>query len=93
MFFIMGIYDKIKEIEFNADMQICQSCGRYCSYKMYVTYVCLSLFFIPVFRWNKRYYVVSSCCGERYRLLQEKGKRAERGEKITITQADIEKEL
>ena len=93
MFLIMGIYDRSKEIEYNGEMVICSKCGRYCSYKVFVTYMCLSLFFIPVFKWGKRYCVTSSCCGARYELDRDIGRKIERGEKVTITEADIDKEL
>ncbi len=89
MFFIMGIYDRSKEIEYKGDMVICPACGRYCSYKIYVTYMCLSIFFIPVFRWGKRYYVISTCCGKRYELDRGKGRQAEKGEKVAITEPDL----
>lgn len=84
MFFMMGIYDRTKEIEYNGEIQICPSCGRYCNYRIYVTYMCLSVFFIPVFRWGKKYYAETSCCGKRIELSREQGRKAEHGDKITI---------
>ena len=89
MFFMMGIYDRTKEIKYSADMTICTDCGRYSSYRLFVTYMCLSIFFIPVLTWGKRYYVTSSCCGKSHELCKEKGRAAQRGEKIVITEADF----
>lgn len=84
MFFIMGIYNRSKEIAYNGGMEICPDCGRYCSYNIYAEFMCLSLFFIPVLRWGKRYYAKSSCCGKIHELTKEQSKQAEKGEKITI---------
>ena len=82
MFLIMGIYDKTKEIDYTGGMSICPDCGRYCNYKIFVTYMCLSLFFIPAFKWGKQYFAKTSCCGKTYELTKEQGKAAEKGEKI-----------
>ena len=84
MFFVMGVYDRSKQLNCITDMSVCSECGRYCSYKIFVTYMCLSLFFIPVFKWGKRYYAVSSCCGKRRELDRETGRKAERGEKVIL---------
>lgn len=85
MFFIIGIYNKSKEIAYNGSMEICPDCGRYCSYNIYVEFMCLSLFFIPVLRWGNRYYAKTSCCGKPIEIDKEQGRKAEKGEKITIT--------
>ena len=82
MFFIMGIYNKTREIIHKGSMEICPDCGRYCSYNIYVEFMCLSLFFIPVLRWGKRYYAKASCCGKIHKLTKEQVKN---GEKITVT--------
>ena len=59
MFFMMGITDGRKDLDFNQQI-ICSQCGRYGRYQVYMTYMVLSLFFIPCFKWNKRYYVQTS---------------------------------
>ena len=46
--------------------------------------LCLSLFFLPVFKWNKQYYVQMSCCNTLYALDPVIGKRIARGEDIEI---------
>ena len=63
MFFMIGIYDRIKELDEDHGMEICPECGRYCKYRSYMKYTCLSLFFIPVFKWGREYYSQSNCCG------------------------------
>lgn len=89
MFFIMGIYDRIKELNYHGDMEVCPRCGRYCSYKVFMTYMCLSLFFIPVLKWGRKYYVETSCCKGMTQLKDETGKRLQRGEKVNVTKADM----
>ena len=56
MFFMMGITQGRKELPFTQTV-ICDRCGSYGRYMVFMTYTVLSLFFIPVFRWGKKYYV------------------------------------
>lgn len=83
MFFMMGIMDRQKDIAFNQTM-ICDICGRYGSYHVFMTYTVLSLFFIPCFKWNKRYYVRTSCCDTIYELDGMIGKSIEKGMETEI---------
>ncbi len=89
MFFIMGITEGKKELHYDGGMHLCPTCGAYASYTVFMTYMCLSLFFIPVFRWNKKYYVKPSCCNSLLALGSEKGKAISRGEKVRIEDADL----
>ncbi len=90
MFFIMGITDGNKELKYDGGgMNICKSCGAYTRYIVYMTYMCLSLFFIPTIKWGKKYYVRTSCCGSVYELNEEKGKMIARGENVNITDSDL----
>lgn len=90
MFFIMGITDGRKELNYDGNgMNICKSCGAYSSYTVFMTYMCLSLFFIPVFKWGKKYYVKASCCSSIFELNEEKGKAIACGEDVRITDADL----
>ncbi len=59
---------------------ICNICGRYGRHNVFMTYIVLSLFFIPCFKWNKHYYVQTNCCGTVYELDSEIGKAIARGE-------------
>ncbi|MCD7865717.1 MAG: zinc ribbon domain-containing protein [Clostridiales bacterium] len=68
---------------------ICNACGAYGRYEVFMTYTALALFFIPCFRWNKRYYVRTTCCGMLYELDPEIGKRIARGERLEITPANL----
>ena len=49
MFFIMGITDGRKDFEF-AQTMICNICGKYGRYQVFMTYTVLSLFFHTLFQ-------------------------------------------
>lgn len=83
MFFMMGINPGRKELNHD-QMIICSQCGAYGRYRVYMTYMCLTLFFIPCFRWNRQYYVETTCCGTVYELDPAVGKRIARGENVEI---------
>lgn len=83
MFFLMGITDGKKDLQFTQTI-VCNICGRYGRYNVFMTYTVLSLFFIPCFKWNKHYYVKTSCCNTLYELNPEIGKAISRGEQVEI---------
>ena len=70
-------------------MEICEECGQYGRYLVYMTYSVLSLFFIPIFKWNKQYYVKMSCCDTLYQLKKEAGIQIERGQQVHIQKNDL----
>ena len=72
-----------------AQTVICDICGRYGRYQGIMTYMYFSFFFIPLFKWNKRFYVQMSCCSAIYELEPEIGKAILRGEEPAITSADL----
>ena len=88
MFFMMAITDGRKDLKFS-QMVICDVCGKYGRYQVFMTYTVLSLFFIPCFKWNRHYYVQTSCCNTIYELDPEVGKRLLRGEEVEITESDL----
>ena len=83
MFFMMGITDGRKDLNYN-QTEICKVCGRYGRYQVFMTYTVLSLFFIPCFKWNRHYYVQTSCCNTLYELDSSVGSQIERGENVTV---------
>lgn len=89
MFLIIGIEEGRKEFEYIRNT-ICQSCGRFGRYIVFMTFTSLLLFFIPCFKWNKQYYVQMSCCGKLYKLNPEVGKRIAKGEDVEIRPEDLE---
>lgn len=88
MFFMMGITQGRKRFEQLISI-ICPYCGNAGKAVVYITYTCLSLFFIPVFKWNKQYYVEMECCGTLYSLNEEKGKEIAAGKDVIITSSDL----
>lgn len=88
MFFIFGISSKQKNIDFT-QMIICPSCGAYGRLELFMTYSYASLFFIPIFKWNKKYYLRTSCCGSLYLISNDLGKDIERGQINKINEGDM----
>lgn len=83
MFFMMSITDGRKVFDFTQTV-ICDIFGKYGRYQVFMTYTVLSLFFIPCFKWNKRFYVQTSCCNTLYELDPAIGKRIAKGENLEI---------
>lgn len=81
MFFIVGWSDKQKKLKLN-QTEPCKCCGVSSEVEVYMTYSCLTLFFIPIFKWNRRYFVHMPCCGADCELGAVLGKAIARG-KVT----------
>lgn len=88
MFFIMGITEGRKRFDQLFSI-ICPFCSNAGKAVVYMTYTCLSLFFIPVFKWNRQYYVEMECCGTLYMLNEEKGRQIASGKDVIITPSDL----
>ncbi|WP_455537725.1 zinc ribbon domain-containing protein [Terrisporobacter sp.] len=88
MFFIGGIYNREKKLDYTQNT-ICSSCGAFDRMEVFMTYMCFSLFFIPIFKWNKKYYVKYSCCDSVYILDDEVGKKISYGDDISISESDL----
>lgn len=88
MFFIFGISSGKKRLDFNQTM-ICPNCGHFGRLEVYMTYMYFSLFFIPLFKWGKRYLVKTSCCNGVCDIPNELGKRIEKGQTIEIDPKDL----
>lgn len=88
MIFIGGISSGSKRIDYLKTV-VCDVCGGYGRFEIYMTYMYFSFFFIPLFKWNKRYYVKMSCCDTVYELNQDTGKRLLRGEETDIRDHDL----
>ncbi len=72
MFFIgiFGIDSKEKEIKTFSNI-VCPDCGRLTSAVFYTTYTYFHIFFIPTFRWNRKYFIKLRCCGAVYEVPEE----------------------
>lgn len=69
MFFIgiFGIEPKNKTIkEFNNT--ICPTCDRLTKAELVQTYTCFHFFFLPLFKWNFKYYIRFICCNSIYEV-------------------------
>ncbi len=89
MFFMIGIAEGRKQFEQLISI-ICPHCGNASKAIVYMTYTYMSLFFIPIFKWNKEYYVEMPCCNTVYSLNEEKGKEIASGKDVVITSADLQ---
>ena len=88
MIFIGGISSGRKQIAYLKTV-ICARCGAYGRYAVFMTYMYFSFFFLPLFKWNKKYYVRMSCCGALYELDPEVGRRLSKGEDLEIQESDL----
>ena len=88
VFFFFGIMPVEKRLPYTLG-GICSHCGQACDYEVYLVANCFSLFFIPLFRFGKKYLVRMSCCGNVYLLQTALGKALEAGEQIALSQKDL----
>ena len=78
MFFIMGISTGQRKLDFD-QVVICPYCGQYGHVQVIEIYTCLSLFFIPVLKWNRHYVIQMSCCGATRDLAEDTGREIAKG--------------
>lgn len=90
MFFvgIFGIQDKTKEIHTEQNI-VCPICDSFDSYQVLQTYTYFHFFFIPLWRWNYRYFLKTRCCNRVCQLEQEVGTRIEQGEQVVVQDSDL----
>lgn len=90
MFFIgiFGVQTKDETIKTVSGVT-CPVCGAYDRYEVLRTYTYVHVFFIPVWKWNKRYFLRTRCCQRACALAEEVGRRIEQGQDVTITSADL----
>ena len=91
MFFIgvFGIENKDKEIK-TLDNISCKNCNKTIVGKLIKNFDFFHFFFIPLFKWNEKYYLVCSECKSVYIIPRDKGKAIEKGENIEITYWDLQ---
>lgn len=96
MFFIVGLSNGIKELGTTQPM-VCKNCQRLCAYTILVSYTYLSFFFIPLFRWGKKYTAKTNCCGKVFGIKQILGKELEKasrkGTPLFLSEADLQGEI
>ena len=91
MFFIMGVSPRERMLSYNGELIICPECGKYGRYEVFMTCMCLSLFFIPTFKWGKQYFVKSNCCDTVYQLDPAIGNAVARGADVQIRSEHLTK--
>ncbi|WP_406792823.1 zinc ribbon domain-containing protein [Candidatus Clostridium eludens] len=85
MFFIgiFGIENKTKNILVNQN-NICPLCSAYGRYDILKSYDYFHIFFIPLWKWNRRYFIKTHCCMKLCTLDNNIGVQIENGEMIEI---------
>lgn len=89
MFFIGGISNGEKKLDYVQSI-VCSRCDAFGKMEVYMTYMYFSLFFIPIFKWNKKYFVKNTCCDSVYILDDELGVKISRGDSILISESDLQ---
>ena len=87
MFFIWGWGSSSKTVF--TQTGICKHCGHMCCLEVFMTYHYFSLFFIPLLKWDKQYYVKSSCCGAVHAIPPEIGKALSKGDTNSLSEDDL----
>ncbi len=81
MFFIFGISDSYKELDFKTTFS-CACCNHLEQMNFYMFYSYFSLFFIKIFKWNKRYIGICRNCSAEYEFTKETFEELERTGKL-----------
>lgn len=86
MFFIGGILQKEKLLNFY-QLFTCPNCKQLTSIKVIMTYSYFHFFFIPIFSWNKRYFIQCENCGSYSEISKDVGKQIEKGIDVRIDES------
>lgn len=91
MFFIgiFGIENKNKEIKILDNLN-CKKCNKVFRGKLIKNFNYFHFFFIPLFRWNIKYYIICDGCGTNFSISVDKGKAIENNEPVNITYWDLD---
>lgn len=93
MFFVAGVSQKRKELDYYEPI-LCSCCSKYGRYEGFMEYGQLSLFFMPFLRFNKKYYVRTTCCNSLYEITnKEKYLMIVRGQGHNVFLKDKDLEL
>lgn len=68
---------------------LCRFCQSRTECQVIMTYYYFSFFFVPLFKWHRRYFVKTNCCETVYELNSALGKAIARGEMPDITGSDL----
>lgn len=68
---------------------VCPVCGKKATLQAYCSYDAWRLFFIPVHKYNRRYFVRTSCCGAGCDIPAALGQAIDEGERDTLPLAGL----
>lgn len=88
MFLLFGIDHGEKQLSFS-QLYTCPVCGRYSRIEVWMVYSVFTLFFLPIFKWGRRYFAKTACCGATCTLDSELGARIARGENVVLKTEDL----
>ncbi|MPW24289.1 zinc-ribbon domain-containing protein [Alkalibaculum sp. M08DMB] len=90
MFFIgiFGVEVKSKEI-MDINNITCHKCMRLGVYKLVKEYSYFHFFFIPLFKWGVKYYLISRCCNTIFEISNDKGNKLETGVETVIEDKEL----
>jgi len=92
MFFIgiFGVEEKAKVLK-QKEVDVCPFCTRKGSYTFFKVYNYFHFFFIPIFRWNTRYFLQTNCCSRIYLITnKDVAFDIEHGKDVDISFYDVE---
>lgn len=75
---------KTKQLTFQQNID-CPNCNRAGSLRAFKSYKQFSINFIPLFKYKKKWYLETTCCGKQYMLSEEVGKQIENGTKTAFS--------
>lgn len=89
MIFISGISNREEELDYSKQV-ICPNCSAYGRLEGYMSFMSLSVFFIPILKWNKRYFLKSRCCSTIYEVSKDLGREMEKNLDPNIREEDLQ---
>ncbi len=87
MFFFFWVGPGRKKLDFS-QLVVCECCGKYGKIEAFESYTYASFFFIPLFRWNRKYSIRMTCCKAISEIDKELGKAIQQGK---IKEIDIKR--
>lgn len=88
MFLFFSINTKEESINLSQNLS-CKVCGTYGPFEAFVVYKVFSLFFLPVIKWDRKYYLRCSSCGSVYQIDTDLGRDLEDGRKLSLKESDL----
>ena len=90
MFFMFSINDKVDEVYTDESVRVCKACGKYGRYSLLMKYRNYALFFLPVYKSHREYYVKANCCDSYFSIDEMAAEDIASERKSHIDDSDIE---